>query len=110
MRARDWDQFRCGLPDRARDRLTAILESFAAAGEDDLPGSSFRWFSPGRDDPPGRHTGAFEALGVVLYGRRAAIGGHAAFFVERITIDEPDQRPLRRARKSDERQALLPLD
>lgn len=109
MREADWQTFRYGLPGLASERLTAILESFVETGEGDLPGNSFRWFTPGRDEPAGVRSGAFEAHGVVLHGRRAAIGGLNAFFVQKITIDDAE-KASRKLRKIDERQVQLPLD
>lgn len=110
MREADWQTFRYALPGLAGERLTAILESFVETGEGDLPGRAFRWFAPDRHDPVGVRIGAFEAHGVVLIGRRAAIAGREAFFVEQITIDKADTPSPRRIRKIDDRQVQLPFD
>lgn len=107
----DWSIFRYEVAPEANERLTAVLESFGENGEGDLPRGSFRWFARAADDPVGVELGAFEALGVVLHGRRSVIDGRDAFFVTRIVDDgPPPARPKRKRRDHDDRQSNLPLD
>lgn len=106
---KDWQEF-CALPPEANERLTVVLEHFCEFGEEHLPGSSLRWLTADAGDPPSADVGAFEALGVVLRGRRASTGGAWTFFVTQVAVDPPPATPPdRRRRNTDDRQGFLPL-
>ena len=106
----DWSKFCGGITTDACLRLTAVLESFCADGEADLPPGCFHWFARGQDDPAGVDQGAFEARGVVLIGRRAVIDGKETFFVTKVVDDStPPAHTRRKPRQLDQRQRQLPF-
>ena len=109
MRGGDWKIF-CALPAVINSRLTAILEHFCDQGEADMPRSTFAWLARAASDPPGLLQGAFEAHGVVIYGRRAVHGSGNSFFVTNIVADlPPPGSSSKRRTKTDGRQGRLPF-
>jgi hypothetical protein len=106
---KDWREF-CAVSAEANFRLTVVLERFCDHGEDNLPNGALRWMTPDSNRLPAAVTGAFEARGVVLHGRRAPSGSGETFFVTQIVVDPPAPPPAPpRRRNRDDRQGFLQL-
>lgn len=110
MCSREWAALE-GVGIDANTRLVALLRHFCSKGDDALPGRAMRWMSRSAD-PTAPLSGAFEAHGVVLHGRRGVLSGRDTFVVTEIIIDPPGEttRPPRVSRRSPEDvQGRLPL-
>jgi hypothetical protein len=104
-----WSEF-CRVPEKANERLTAILEFLVKNGEANLPGRCFRWVR--KTAEVGSQLAEIEAKGVVLGGHVCPIDGRQQLFVTQIIVDEVEEvtPPKRKRKTSDERQGKFKFD